>query len=443
MTKKVAQIFYLSFVVKLALAAFVPLSLDEMYYWLWGQHPQWSYFDHPPMVGWLMILGDLFRSIAEGAIRWPFVLMSQLTIWVWYLILKPLIDEKHIVLWLLVALLNPLWGLGGLIATPDIPLLFFWSLAFFVSQKLIEKPSWNHYALFGALLGLGFLSKYMIVLFPLCLLPWFYKDKLFHYLWNKKALVTLLAGFILCSPVLIWNYQNEFASLSFQWKHGTAAKVWKWNWSVEYLLGQVFLIFPFVFYLLFKNRRLNNQLFYFAAIPLLFFLITSFFNRVEANWPIVAYPAVYAIAFLKASEHTRFFKWMTGIWAGLLLFALALVVQGPQAQTAGKPLKVFEKEKFKEILRFSEDKPHILASSYQMAAYLSYERKTLTCKLPEVQGRVDFFNYLKPCKELPDQFHLITENRDIESVRALMPDRSVTEPVMIDEKYAGYRIEKR
>ena len=26
---------------------------DEAYYWMWGQHLSWSYFDHPPLHGWL------------------------------------------------------------------------------------------------------------------------------------------------------------------------------------------------------------------------------------------------------------------------------------------------------------------------------------------------------------------------------------------------------
>ncbi|MEX0859996.1 MAG: hypothetical protein WD017_03575, partial [Cucumibacter sp.] len=27
---------------------------DEAYYFLWGQHPDWSYFDHPPLNAWIL-----------------------------------------------------------------------------------------------------------------------------------------------------------------------------------------------------------------------------------------------------------------------------------------------------------------------------------------------------------------------------------------------------
>ena len=28
---------------------------DEAYYWMWGQHLSWSYFDHPPLDGLSLI----------------------------------------------------------------------------------------------------------------------------------------------------------------------------------------------------------------------------------------------------------------------------------------------------------------------------------------------------------------------------------------------------
>ena len=37
----------------LLLAASVGLSPDEAHYALYGLHPDWSYYDHPPLVGWL------------------------------------------------------------------------------------------------------------------------------------------------------------------------------------------------------------------------------------------------------------------------------------------------------------------------------------------------------------------------------------------------------
>lgn len=42
-----------SMLLRLFSARAVGLSVDEAHYALYGLHLDWSYFDHPPMVGWL------------------------------------------------------------------------------------------------------------------------------------------------------------------------------------------------------------------------------------------------------------------------------------------------------------------------------------------------------------------------------------------------------
>ena len=55
----------------LLVAGRVPLSADEAHYALYGLHLDWSYFDHPPLVGWLQAL-VLPVSSSEFALRlWP------------------------------------------------------------------------------------------------------------------------------------------------------------------------------------------------------------------------------------------------------------------------------------------------------------------------------------------------------------------------------------
>ena len=56
----------------LAVGASLGLSVDEAHYLLYALHPALSYFDHPPMVGWL---------------QWPMVSLGAP---VWLLRLLPL-----------------------------------------------------------------------------------------------------------------------------------------------------------------------------------------------------------------------------------------------------------------------------------------------------------------------------------------------------------------
>lgn len=62
--------------------------------------------------------------------------------------------------------------------------------------------------------------------------------------------------------------------------------------DVEYIGGQLMLIFPVIFYWAVRSRKkLPISFHYLAWTPLLFFVFTTYRGYVEANWPIVAYPA--------------------------------------------------------------------------------------------------------------------------------------------------------
>ena len=49
----------------LAIGASIGLSVDEAHYLLYAAHPDWSYFDHPPLVGWVQ-----WPLVALGAPVW-------------------------------------------------------------------------------------------------------------------------------------------------------------------------------------------------------------------------------------------------------------------------------------------------------------------------------------------------------------------------------------
>ena len=61
----------LSTLLHLLVAGRFELSGDEAHYALYAYHLDWSYFDHPPLVGWLLAIVLPF-SDSEFALRlWP------------------------------------------------------------------------------------------------------------------------------------------------------------------------------------------------------------------------------------------------------------------------------------------------------------------------------------------------------------------------------------
>ena len=52
--KYIVWLLIISALVRGFLAAFIEFGNDEVYYWTYAMYPDWSHFDHPGMVGWVM-----------------------------------------------------------------------------------------------------------------------------------------------------------------------------------------------------------------------------------------------------------------------------------------------------------------------------------------------------------------------------------------------------
>ena len=320
------KIWLLALVIKLLLTAFIPLYDDEVYYWVWTRHLQLSYLDHPPFVAWLFLLGTPLEPLFH-AVRWPAVLLGHATFLIWLKILRPIMSERQLFWWLCLSLTSPFFGMGSLIATPDIPMMFFWSLSLLAMLKAMETGDPRWYGALGCFLGLGFCSKYVIVLFVPAALIWLVfsrRLKAVHWRWLP---LTLAAGFLFSLPVLYWNYQNDFVSFRYQLTHGLAGGSWNPDWTLEYFFSQIGIIFPTILYLALRRwpSREADYLTYFGWFPLLFFLWSSTQAHVEANWATMAHPAIFALAVLNARKETLL-KFTFGFWLFSVIVASSELV---------------------------------------------------------------------------------------------------------------------
>jgi len=63
-------------VLRAIMAAQLPLSADEAYYWLWSQHLAAGYFDHPPMIAWLIRAGTFLFGDTPLGVRFMGIVLS-------------------------------------------------------------------------------------------------------------------------------------------------------------------------------------------------------------------------------------------------------------------------------------------------------------------------------------------------------------------------------
>ncbi|UXR65812.1 glycosyltransferase family 39 protein [Bdellovibrio bacteriovorus] len=401
--KELLRIWWVSLVVKLVLSALIPLSADEAYYWVWSQRPQLSYFDHPPLVSWLFYLGHIFEPLMH-AVRWPAVIFGHLLIGIWILLLKDRLPWDKIKIWIYLVLLSPLLGFGSLIVTPDLPVMTFWSLALLLTVHALEKKDLPSYLGLGIALGLGFCAKYHIVLFVPCLLAYLTFEKRWKDVRFSGVFATIIAGLIFSSPVIIWNAQNGFASFEFQIKHGLERTSYNPEWTVSYILGQILILFPLIFWAALRAHVPRNLrwLLYFGWGPLLFFLLTSFRALVEANWPIIAYPAVLATALF----HQKIQKWArvsVAFW-GLIIVLVISTLFTPSLRKLSD--KVEEPYVFQKLSSIAYEYSPLYASSYQMASSLWYFSKVPVFKLKDI-SRFDFFDTLPEAQPQGNVFYLV------------------------------------
>lgn len=397
----------LTLFIKLLLATILPLSSDEAYYWLWSHHMQLSYFDHPPFVAWLFYLGHWLEGWGQ-LIRLPFVLVGHLTMAVWYFILKDRFPWEQYKWWYLLALVSPMIGFGSLLGTPDVPHVFFWSLAIYFFQQALQERRSRDYLLFGVALGLGFCAKYHMVLFVPFALAYLLIEKRFREVSLKGLLLTLVSGLIFCLPVLLWNYQNDFASFKYQLHHGLGSTVWSPEWTFGYIAAEILLLFPWVFYLALRTRPDGKYrlLCYLAWGPLCFFLLSSFRGAVELNWPIAAFPSVFALV-LFHPKAKKVALVTSGFWLIFYAIAFSSAIFLPNGSGFAKPFR--EPFRFRQLTPLQKQYQPLYAGTYQIASTIWWENKTPIYKLRDM-SRFDFFDTLPESLPQEDSFFLVQEN---------------------------------
>ncbi|HSN63036.1 MAG TPA: glycosyltransferase family 39 protein, partial [Azonexus sp.] len=112
---------------RLLLAALVPLLPQEAYYWTWSRYPDWSYFDHPPLASYSIALTTAVFGQTAFGIKSAAVLWSLGWNILWAKLILDMFGDRRLAFWSLAALnLTIVYEVLGFGPTPDGPLLFAW-----------------------------------------------------------------------------------------------------------------------------------------------------------------------------------------------------------------------------------------------------------------------------------------------------------------------------
>ncbi|HEY9009670.1 MAG TPA: glycosyltransferase family 39 protein [Devosia sp.] len=304
---------------KLALLVFAGVFQDEAYYWLWGQHLDWSYFDHPPLNAWLQGLSGAIFGWNKLALRLPVALSLLADLGLIWLISKRIAWDwpEHFWRTALVFLGTPIFFAVTAVALPDHLLVTFTlaALYFFLSflQRWPELPRWRDLYLGAFFLGLAALSKYNAVFLGLGFGLYILVAPRARPLLGKPRLY-LAAGIavVMQAPVLIWNLQHGMASFDFILGTRHAGLTMLFEGTGQWLFALVLLVGPFLLVPLFgfalsrrKGEGFARATFWLSTVAI---VGISVITATLFHWNVVAYLA--ALPFLAFHMRQRWLTWL-------------------------------------------------------------------------------------------------------------------------------------
>ncbi len=331
---------------RLVIAGLLGLSTDESHYALYARHPDWGYFDHPPLVAFLGALTTVGGRTHPFFFRLGPILCALLTAVVLRKLAMELTNSERRAFWAVVwfTLLPVHFLLAGALL-PDATLHLFWCAALLAAWRAFRDNRWGNWLLAGAFAGGALLSKYHGALLPVCLFGYAVTSReTRRRLLQPHPYAAGLVAFLLFLPNIVWNYRHHWASYAYQFRHGTGSGRFTADKLFELLGGQMVAASPIILVLFFAAcwlARREHPL----APGLRFALWTSLpvfglfgamglFGKILPHWTAVGWcTGVMVLAEIQDRKVTdtgpsarRWARWLTAGGVVALLMVLLLQV---------------------------------------------------------------------------------------------------------------------
>ena len=217
---------------------------DELYFLACSEHLAFGYPDHAPLSVWLTRFSREIFGESLYAIRLFPALAGALKIVLTGLLVREF-GGRHFATLLacLCVLVAPVYLVMDNLLAMNAYESLFWTGCALAYVLAIKRENPRYWLLFGALAGIGLMNKHSIIFFGLAFVAGlvltqdrkFFADK---FLWIAGAI-----AFAIFLPNLIWQYQNDWATLEL------LQNVQKTGKNIvlaphEFVFQQMFILFP-------------------------------------------------------------------------------------------------------------------------------------------------------------------------------------------------------
>ena len=328
-------------VFRLVYATILPIAPQEAYYWNYSRHPALSYLDHPPMAAYFIKLTTLLGTSAFTVHLAAIVLSVLMSLAIFRL--ADLLFDSETAFWSVVTInLAFIYALGGVIITPDTPMLLFWVMTMIACYYIAFGGGTAWWILLGIFLGAGFDGKYTMAFAGLGVFLFFLfsKERVKVFL-KPGPYIALICAFLVVLPVILWNYQNDWASFLFQTQRRAGEMT---EFRPDFFFGfigtmiGIYGILPIPLLLAgisdsikkaFIEKKINHALLIWFSLPLVLFLLpVAARSWVKMNWTAPAFIGWFIAGTAYYHKYSPSKKWVR-VWGkvsvGFLVFSFLAV----------------------------------------------------------------------------------------------------------------------
>jgi dolichol-phosphate mannosyltransferase len=303
------------------------LLFEEAYYWNYAMHPDFGYLDHPLMVAWIIRFFVALMGNIEFAVRAGAFLCWLATAFFSYRLTRDVLGQRAALRALTLVAVLPAYFFFGLFMSPDAPLSACWAAAIYFMHRIVVREDRRAWMWLGVAIGLGMISKYTVGFLGAAIALFVLIDRPSRkWLARPEPYIAALIALVLFSPVIVWNWQQDWASFSFQSQDRLASK---FSFSLPRYVGNVFgLLTPTGIVSIIALVVCRRQLI--AGFPAPAAASTATLGRSHflLTWLTLFPVAVFAaVSLFRVSK----LNWTGPCWLGLVPFMALLVTPGPES----------------------------------------------------------------------------------------------------------------
>jgi len=444
------------------------LFFDESYYWGWAQNLDFGYYSKPPMIALLIALTTSVCGDGELCVKAGALIMHPLTALLIFALSRLLFDARIGFYAAVTYLTMPGVALSSLIISTDLVLLFFWAAGMYFFLRALRSGDMSHWVAAGLCGGLGLLSKYNMIIFPLSVMFFLFSAQRHRSELKRPGLyVAMGLAVLVFLPNLIWNARHGFPTFQHTADISKLSEETLHFQELGAFLGSQLGVFGLIFFptMLYAFARAGsvwkNESYRFVicfALPFITLIsVQAFLGRAHANWATPTYVAGCILVAAYLISRQRYKLWLAGIVINLLLTVTAYhwhnIANVLDIKLTAKTDPFKRVQGWREVAKPVQD----ILAKYPSAILLADTRDTLAQLIYYVEPHP--FNAVawNPKGQLQNHYELVTtmedkigkdfiyvtEGNDIQSMRQSFKSvRQLTEiHVAVHEDYSlDYRV---